>query len=219
MQQEIDFYDRFLKDALELFPENLRSHIEEINDFRMSLITESDRAIALMAAAFLEDFLARLISGRMIANKSITTQMFEHNGPLGTFSAKIDTAYAFGLISKPVHKDLHLTRKIRNDFAHTAKPLEFTEHSIRSRCSELTCGGIPPKKDHPKNRFNRTMMTIAQDIATSLMNNESIEEKKHTISHGKSKESLQALVDIMKKAGLDPSIIEEAVDLTDNHNN
>lgn len=40
------------------------------------------------------------------------------NGPLSSFSARIDILMGFGFISRDVYKDLHLVRKIRNRFAH-----------------------------------------------------------------------------------------------------
>lgn len=48
--------------------------------------------------------------------------LFEDTGAaLATFSAKINLAYAMGLISQEEAKDLHAMQKIRNAFAHSVK--------------------------------------------------------------------------------------------------
>ena len=44
--------------------------------------------------------------------------LFEGNGPFSTLSSKIDVAYALGLLSSEERRELHLLRKIRNEFAH-----------------------------------------------------------------------------------------------------
>lgn len=57
--------------------------------------------------------------------------------PLGTFSAKIDGAQQLGLISRYFARDLHLVRKIRNEFAHHPLELTFEVSPIRDWVSAL----------------------------------------------------------------------------------
>ena len=45
--------------------------------------------------------------------------------------------YTLGLIGKKAYRDLHLIRKIRNEFGHTATPLTFQDQKVRNRCNEL----------------------------------------------------------------------------------
>jgi hypothetical protein len=40
------------------------------------------------------------------------------NAPLSTFNARIEMAYRLGVIDATFSRNLHLVRKIRNDFAH-----------------------------------------------------------------------------------------------------
>jgi hypothetical protein len=86
---------------------------------------ESDRAAAIVVAAMLDEALRSLIERRLVEpqdpNRSILNGP---NAPLASFSARIDAAQQLGLISHFMARDLHLIRKIRNDFAHY--PLERT---------------------------------------------------------------------------------------------
>lgn len=209
---ELEFMQGFLLEIIKVMPAELRGPLGEILEFRIALQSESDRATALMAAAFLEDYLSKLISCFMVKDPSASKELFSHNGPLGTFSAKIDMAYMLALISPTVRKDLHLLRKIRNEFAHTAKPLEFAEHRIKSRCEELKCTGLAPKEDNPRTKFNRAMMTIAQDIALKMTKTENLPVKEETIQAGAGTETIKFLIEIMKDNGLDPSALQNGID-------
>ncbi|WP_460104724.1 MltR family transcriptional regulator [Pseudomonas sp. S2_D10] len=209
---EIEFLNDVMIKSIALFPDELKPHIGEIAAFRIGLASESDRAVALMAAAFLEDYLAQLISKKMLDNAKVRNEMYEHNGPLGTFSAKINTAYMFGLISQAVRNDLHLLRKIRNEFAHTAKPLEFTEHRIKSRCNELTRNGLHPKHDAPRSRFNRAMMIAAQEIAITLTRTGRSIEQPSPPNNKAGKETIQNIINFMKDNGMDASVLENGID-------
>ena len=65
-------------------------------------------------------------------------QLFDGTGALATFSAKIDIAYAFGLIGTQERADLHIIRKIRNDFAHAVQyELSFLTEAIANRVRSL----------------------------------------------------------------------------------
>jgi hypothetical protein len=44
-------------------------------------------------------------------------ELLESSKPLGTFSARIDAAHAFGLIGDDDAADIHVVRRVRNEFA------------------------------------------------------------------------------------------------------
>lgn len=95
---------------------------------------ESDRACAILAIATLEALLEELLRHSMVPDAPM--QMFEGSGAVATLSAKIDIAYSFGLITTEEQRDLHILRKIRNDFAHAinhALSFETTEVANRIR--------------------------------------------------------------------------------------
>ena len=90
-----------------------------------------------MAAAYLDQELRILIASHLIEDANIEKQLFEGDGALATFSSRIAMAYAMGLISPAARRDLDLVRKIRNDFGHNAKPIDFSHPPIASRCREV----------------------------------------------------------------------------------
>ena len=70
----------------------------------------------------LEDLLALYMPN---LSNTLKEKLFVGYGPLSSFSAKIDIAYALGLIPASLRRDLHAIRDIRNAFAHTTERLHF----------------------------------------------------------------------------------------------
>ena len=97
------------------------------------LSRESDRAAALLAAGYLDHLLGELLAVNMVVAQSQVEELLykNGNGPLGTFSARIDLAYCLGLTSDDEYRDLNLVRKIRNDFAHRLTGLIFCNAKYR----------------------------------------------------------------------------------------
>jgi hypothetical protein len=80
----------------------------------------------LLLAGRLADFLRRLLTAAMVPiSGSFSKSIFRGYGPLSTFSARIDLAYAFALIDEETHHDLHVIRDVRNNFAHPPEGEDF----------------------------------------------------------------------------------------------
>jgi DNA-binding MltR family transcriptional regulator len=133
----------------------------EIFLFRRELTRETDRGAALFAAAHLDDRLKLLLQAFFIPDESVASAIFKGSGALSTFSSRIDLAYLLGLVSSSVHRNLHLIRKIRNDFAHMSFPIAFGTESIAGRCRELT---YVPLAGDPRRRFMQAVMACAGAI-------------------------------------------------------
>jgi hypothetical protein len=90
---------------------------------------ESDRGVAIFAATLLEDDLESLLRSCCLNDpvsvRKVVDPLFNVYAPFSTFSAKIQVAYALGLIPKNLYKTLTLIRKMRNDFAHDRKVVSF----------------------------------------------------------------------------------------------
>lgn len=115
-----------------------RSRITTSLDFKVfeTLRGETDRAAALLGAAYVDNYLTDMF--RVKLHEDAPRKLFEDRGPLWAFANKIDLAYGLGWLSTDVWADLHVVRKIRNDFAH--KPdhlLSFGADSIRDRTANL----------------------------------------------------------------------------------
>jgi DNA-binding MltR family transcriptional regulator len=112
---------------------------QAFNTFLSDFQAESDRAAAVLGPAFLDDLLKALITAVAVDAKYVEERLLESSRPLGSFSARIDAAFAFGMISARDHSDLDAIRKIRNQFAHLSTPLSFDDPPIRDRCNQFRC--------------------------------------------------------------------------------
>ena len=94
----------------------------------------SDRTIAIVAVANVETALGKLISVHLHHQDDDTLdRLHERDGPLSSLFSKIELAYAMGLISNVDRTQLHVFRRVRNDFAHSPR----TSRS-RPRASRIT---------------------------------------------------------------------------------
>lgn len=166
LRASLGFLEELVTGTVHVLPEHIGNPIKEISKFRMTLNSETDRGCALMAAAYIDEKLGELIKSYLVDDPKIIKQVFDFNGPFGTFSSRIDSAYLLGLLPRNVYKDIHLLRKIRNDFAHVSSPLTFDDEPISSRCKELLLDG----KDitsRPRGKFTRAMMAALGVIEVS----------------------------------------------------
>jgi hypothetical protein len=110
---------------------------EEDNLIIAEIASQSDRGAALIAQAYLEDRLVAAIKARLVDNDDVLNRLFKGTGPLASFSSRIDIGLALGLYQVEAHKLFRQIKDIRNDFAHKARPLDFTTPSIADRCNNL----------------------------------------------------------------------------------
>jgi DNA-binding MltR family transcriptional regulator len=84
---------------------------------------------ALVFTAFLDDYLQKLLLMKMpTLSNTKARRIFE--GPLESFGAKIEVAYAFELIDDDIYQDPQVIREIRNEFAHSITAVSFTSPEI-----------------------------------------------------------------------------------------
>jgi DNA-binding MltR family transcriptional regulator len=127
---------------------------------------ETDRAAAVLSAAYLDHLLGELIAASMAVEHGKVDELLyqDGHGPLGTFSARIDIAYCLGLLSKNERSDLHGIREIRNRFAHRLAGMTFEHQEIAGRCANLKSaqvGGLPPTA---RERFEKASIRLMIDI-------------------------------------------------------
>lgn len=103
-----------------------------------SLETDSDRAVAIIAASMVEARLDGLLLMLFQRNKMVEERMFQPSGPLGSFSSKIDLAFLLNVISRNAHTQLVKIKDVRNLFAHKLNIQGFESPAIRDRIKHLT---------------------------------------------------------------------------------
>lgn len=162
-----------LKEMGSSLPDDLRDSMNDLMHFRASLSSETDRGSVLMAAAYLDDRLKMLLQKVLVQDKKISKEAFEFNGPLGTFSSRINFAYLLGVLPKNARLDLHNIRNIRNIFAHQAAPLTFEEPKVKSLCGQLTFHGVKSVAS-PDSKFRRSVMALLTSIINAEFSVKSI---------------------------------------------
>ena len=112
---------------------------KDFNDFLAEFQSETDRAAAVLAAAYADELLKSLIEATFVDNSRYVKDLTRRGGPISSFSARISLAYAIALISKNDAADLHRLREIRNDFAHRLHGITFASQTVSDRSREFRC--------------------------------------------------------------------------------
>lgn len=127
---------------------------------------ESDRGAALVAASAIEEVLGTTLSAFMVDNKSKDRLLSGFNAPLGTFSAKISAAHALGLIRQDEYEEIEIIRKIRNEFGHSWKSIDFTTKKIKDLTSNLPWWGLESEEVNgtARDRFNWCVSLLLTEL-------------------------------------------------------
>jgi DNA-binding MltR family transcriptional regulator len=98
------------------------------------------RSAVILLTSQLELFLDDAIFESLARNEDdLIARLIDSNGPLSSFSSKILIAYALGVISKDTRGDLDILRNVRNEFAHSPRPIDFYTPEISDRIENLKC--------------------------------------------------------------------------------
>jgi|ERR1039458_10177196 hypothetical protein len=117
------------------------NQIAAFDEFVAEFGQETDRAAVLLGGAKLDDVLLRILAQFLIPNATSRDEFLEAEGPLSTFSARINATYRLGIIDADFARSLHLVRKIRNDFAHEIAGAKLDWGKHRDRITAL-CSAI-----------------------------------------------------------------------------
>jgi DNA-binding MltR family transcriptional regulator len=122
---------------------------------------KDDRNKAIMGSSFLEMTLTQVLKAFLPQNdKEVEKLINPGNGALGTFSSKISLVYVLGLMDKIVKTDLHLIRKIRNEFAHNID-VSFDDKKIAGWCKALKWHRETILTAPPPNATNRDLFQVS----------------------------------------------------------
>jgi DNA-binding MltR family transcriptional regulator len=120
--------------------------------------TSTDRAAAIVAAAFVEDHLTTALRRRFHQDEKILDELFRGTGPLAPYSTKIKLAYLMGMFSEQTASEIHYIRKIRNEFAHNIETDSFSCVPIKDWTANLTL----------VDRYNVEIDAIRDDRSTTV---------------------------------------------------
>jgi hypothetical protein len=109
-----------------------RAVVQELIDER------TDRAVAIVAMAILDERLRTLLEHHFIKDERLEGYLFGFDRPpLGTLVGKIHVLYALGIISAVTHADLIAMSHVRNQFAHYSLRT-FDTPEIAKQCNKLS---------------------------------------------------------------------------------
>ncbi len=143
--------------------------------FRRELSKESDRGCALLAAAHMDSLLEQLLKKVLVGNKKHFESLFSFNGPLGTLSGKVSMCYSLGLISFDAMSDIHIIRRIRNEFGHSPFIISFEDPKISKQCNLLKYSVLDKSKP-ARSKFLNTVSGIAGIIDFEILEKEKFKE-------------------------------------------
>lgn len=92
--------------------------------------SETDRGFVLVAGGVIDDALGSLLKSACVVQGKLLDDVFEFNGPLGTFSARGKMACVLGLITPGAFRYIEIIRRIRNEMAHKPEPRSFDDPPI-----------------------------------------------------------------------------------------
>jgi len=113
------------------------AQIDYMNRVLHEAYRESDRAAAILIGAEIDSALRSLIQAFILPPTNKSTNLLQSDAPLGTMASRIEIAYRLGLISVRLHRELHLLRRVRNEFAHHLAGFGFGDSPARDLCYEL----------------------------------------------------------------------------------
>lgn len=113
---------------------------EEFNrtfNFIQDFDKESDRAVVILGAARIDQLLGELLRAFLMPSPSSKDELFDADGPLGTFSSRIMMAFRLGLLNAQFVQSLTMLRKCRNAFAHQVTGCSMQDGSEADRVREF----------------------------------------------------------------------------------
>lgn len=114
---------------------------------RRELDDQNDRGAAIVGASLVDEHLRWALETRFIEDLSATRKdwIFNGNGPLATYSAKVELGYALGLYAEKLRSNLRQIGKIRNKFAHGIEATTFSNPEIVKLCKQFDFEGQVPQ--------------------------------------------------------------------------
>lgn len=129
-------------------------------EFFQELRSESDRGVALIGGAFLDEKLAATLAAFFASDNP--TLLYGKNAPLGSFSARIEACFALGLIEENERNECDYIRRIRNEFAHKLVGTSFKQQKIVDLCANLK-SPLPdvPEVHPPRFQFENAVIAMS----------------------------------------------------------
>jgi DNA-binding MltR family transcriptional regulator len=126
------------KRTLRTLDEGIITSREEWAEIFKEITGVSDRRSAIIMSSHVEAALSTIIESHLIdVSDSALKPLYDRDGALSTFFAKIHLGYAMGLFDEITRDDLEVVRRVRNAFAHVRRPINFRTIEIVKECRKF----------------------------------------------------------------------------------
>lgn len=145
--------------------DDVKNLVSELyNSFRI----ESARGILMISCTEIEAFLELLIEANIPESYSTSQKksLFNYPGKLSTFSDKLEMAYIFRLIGKPLFDSIKELKKLRNDAAHKKEVMTLTE--LEKKFDNVSKQGIDFNSifdEHSDYQINSNLLIYKKKLA------------------------------------------------------
>lgn len=129
-----------LKALARLIPDH-RKTVAKLVELEVGGHNDSDRAIAIVGAAFVDNAVKVVIKAHSLTYDYDEEAVFGAQGPLYSFASKITMGHALGIYGPKTRSDLDAIRNIRNAFAHALEDIDFLNSEIANECDKLNHTG------------------------------------------------------------------------------
>jgi DNA-binding MltR family transcriptional regulator len=118
--------------------------VENITAQLSALHSRTHAGTVIAASTKIENVLEKLLLAYMRSlTKKEHARLFRGYGPLSSFAAKTEMAYALKMIPKEMFEALNILRRLRNEFAHSEEMVDFSHHKIKPLFDQLS--NLEPK--------------------------------------------------------------------------
>lgn len=147
---------------------NVQQSVNPPQDYFDEFTGESDRASAIVGAAWLDEILAKLLKNFLIKDTVSSRLLGESgHGPLSTFANRVNVSYSLGLLTKEERLNLLSVGKIRNLFAHRIQRSSFSNQKMARETEKLTIGKRwtgRAEETTPRDLFTATVASLAYTL-------------------------------------------------------
>jgi hypothetical protein len=147
--------------------QNLLAFLEELQE------ETSDRHVAILAHGAVDDLLGELIRTRLRPDCKEVDILLGPEGALGSFSARMNYAYASGIVGSQIHADLKNLNDIRRVFAHSVFTRDNKGNVIRVNFKSPSladkCKNFGNAKRRTVKGFARTPKEMFVEASTYLV--------------------------------------------------
>jgi DNA-binding MltR family transcriptional regulator len=144
----------------------IRRKAAEIAEMIRDIGKATDTAYVIVTATALENLLEQaLLTNMRDLSATAYSDLFKGYGPLSSFAAKIDLAFALKIIDREVKSGLHVVRDIRNKFAHAMTLAHFDKPELAEVFQKLPGW---KKGANAKEIFSQQVVTLKNIIDTHI---------------------------------------------------